>query len=81
MPSTTIFPAVGLSRAPMRFKRVDLPLPLLPLMTISFPLGSLKLTSSTAGTIVGPDLKCLTRRSHFHDGIVTVTHFAKPPPV
>src|SRR5512136_358145 len=65
-PSTMMVPDVGLSRAPIRFNSVLLPLPLAPLIAIILPRGSSKLTSSTAGTVVPPDLKCL-------DSLSTVT--------
>src|SRR5215218_9682616 len=50
-PFMSTFPEVGLSRAPMRFKRVDLPLPDGPTIETNSPLFTSKLTPSRATTI------------------------------
>lgn len=50
-PLINTFPEVGLSRAPIMFNRVDLPLPDGPTIEINSPFFTSKLTSSTATTL------------------------------
>src|SRR5260221_4491173 len=57
LPSTKISPPLGVSRWLMQRSTVDLPEPLGPMITVTCPLGTLRLTPSTARS--GPN--CLTR--------------------
>src|SRR6185437_14492350 len=61
LPPMIIEPPVGLSNAPSRESKVDLPLPLLPIIEANWPSGTLKLISSTAVTFVSPDWNVLLR--------------------
>ena len=48
LPSTIIFPFVGVSKPPSRLSSVDFPAPLGPRITTNFPCSIFKLTSSKA---------------------------------
>ena len=56
IPSMRRVPAVGLSRAPMRFSMVDLPLPEGPRMEMKSPASTLRLTPRRASTGTLPSM-------------------------
>src|SRR5690606_38948642 len=63
-PSTWMEPAEGRSRPAMIFKRVDFPLPLLPIIAVSSPFCIVRSSPCSATTSVSFVLYILTRLSH-----------------